>query len=61
MTALDLFNFLSYNGFAASKPECKALLRSLDINQDGLLSYSDFLQAVLPATSPQLRTIATSR
>jgi Ca2+-binding EF-hand superfamily protein len=54
-------NFLRDNEIYALDKDLSNLYKVYDSNCDGRLSYSEFLNAVLPKTSPVLRSLATGR
>ena len=57
----DLHTFLLDNGVNASEKDVLYLFRLFDSKGDQRLCYSDFLEAILPATSPALRKLAMER
>jgi len=61
LTSTDLKDFLADNKVFITSSEAYDLLRSLDLDRDGSLSYSEFLNAVLPKTDSSLRQRATLR
>jgi Ca2+-binding EF-hand superfamily protein len=52
----DLQDFLSSNKVYPSDTELRMLFLSWDSDQDGRLSFTDFIEAVLPAVNRFLRT-----
>ncbi len=71
LTSTDLRNFLQFvirsenvsreSGTAASEREVFAVLKHYDRDQDGKLSFKEFLAIVLPLNNPALRSTATQR
>jgi Ca2+-binding EF-hand superfamily protein len=61
LTSTDLKDFLADNKVFISSGEAYDLLRALDLDRDGRISYSEFLKAVLPKTDSSLRQRATNR
>ncbi|CAG9312033.1 unnamed protein product [Blepharisma stoltei] len=61
LSAFDLLHFLRQNSVIISEQEAFTLVKNWDHNRDGRVSYSDFLESVLPATRPSLKAIATTR
>lgn len=57
----DLHDFLRDNGISATERDVLYLFKLYDSNGDQRLTYSNFLNAVLPVTSPALRQLATQR
>ena len=51
----DLVAYLESNGSKRSIPECAKLIHYFDSDEDGMLSYSDFIQLVLPCDNNDLR------
>lgn len=54
-------DFLVQNNVSASSRECLHLFNQLDFNDDGLISYNDFIQTLLPQEDSKLKTLATLR
>ena len=44
-----------------SEPEVYALLKFFDSDEDGLLSFQDFIQIVLPCEDNKLRNVVVQR
>ena len=62
LTPLELLMFLNDNQVHhVSEQELQQLLRFFDSDEDGRLSYQDFLQIVLPCEDNVLRSIAAER
>ena len=61
LDALDVVRFLEDNKVHYSENNCQAFIRRYDADNDGLLTYNEFLSAVLPQDNPTLRTIAAQR
>ena len=61
LSAGDLKAFMDLSPAEVSDRDFANLVRVWDVDGDGLVSYTEFLTAVLPKTSPALRAIATSR
>jgi len=61
LSSYELTDFLRDNGILCTDADGYALLRLYDSNADGRLSYSDFMNAVLPRTEASLRGRATAR
>ena len=57
----DVITFCSDNGVYCSFSDAVGLIAQYDENGNGRLSFDEYLQLVLPATSPSLRSLATSR
>jgi Ca2+-binding EF-hand superfamily protein len=57
----DLHKFLRENDIYVTERDVKNLIKLYDSNADDRLSYTDFLNLVLPNTSPALRKICTQR
>jgi len=49
------------NNIIISNRESLHLLDALDFNEDGKISYNDFVQTVLPQEEKKLRTLCTLR
>jgi Ca2+-binding EF-hand superfamily protein len=47
--------YMDSNGSKRSIPECAKLVRFFDSDEDGILSYADFMQIVLPCDNNDLR------
>lgn len=47
--------YFESNGSRRSIAECAKLIRYFDSDEDGVLSYSDFIQIVLPCDNNDLR------
>jgi len=57
----DIQRFLKENEIFVTENDIKNLIGLYDLNNDKKLSYTEFLNLVLPNTSPALRKLATSR
>ena len=57
----DLHEFLRDNSIVATEKDVLYLFRLFDTNGDQRMTYSNFLNATLPVTSPALRQLATQR
>ena len=57
----DVQVFCNANGVYCSLQDATDLIGQYDENGDGRLSYAEFQQIVLSATSPSLRLLATGR
>jgi len=57
----ELHNFLRDNDLHVLEKDIHNLYKVFDLNQDGRITYTEFLNIVLPKTSPSLRQLATSR
>ena len=58
---MDLYNFLRDNSTIISERESFNILKTYDLNGDGKLSYTEFMNAILPAANLMLRNLASSR
>lgn len=57
-----MFNFLRESGIHhVAEPELFELLKFFDSDEDGLLSFQDFIQMVLPCEDNKLRSMVTAR
>ena len=61
ITPTDLNKFMLDNRVNAMEKECYYVLKFFDTTGLGRLSYTDFLQMVLPTDNPTLRELATQR
>jgi Ca2+-binding EF-hand superfamily protein len=61
LTVYQVIDFLRENDFIALEKDVRNVFRQYSTSVDGRLSYADFLEVVLPKTSPVLREIATQR
>jgi Ca2+-binding EF-hand superfamily protein len=61
LTSADLRDFLTDNKVYITSTEAHDLLRVLDLDRDGRVSYTEFLGGVLPKTDSSLRHRATRR
>ena len=62
LTSGDILNFLRDNAvFSANESDCFRLLRFFDSDEDGRLSYQDFIQMVLPCEDSFLRQVTQDR
>jgi len=59
LTAYQIVDFLRENGFIVLEKDVRNVIRQY--STDGRLSYTDFLEVVLPRTNSVLRTICTQR
>ena len=57
----DLMNFLRSNKKESQAKPCFFLIKFFDSDMDGKLSYTDFLEMVLPTCAPDLRSLACQR
>lgn len=57
----DIQEFLRANNVPSERKELERLVSFHDANEDGLLSFIEFLHLVLPQDNPGLRTAATQR
>ncbi|KRW99206.1 hypothetical protein PPERSA_07449 [Pseudocohnilembus persalinus] len=57
----ELVDFLNTNRIVSTNREQLALFAGLDANEDGLISYSDFVSTILPQEDEKLRNLATLR
>lgn len=57
----DLHQFLKDNGIYPTEKDILRLFHLFDTNGDQRISYTNFLDATLPCTSPALRKLATQR
>lgn len=61
ITASNIHKFLTDNCIDTSLKKCQALLSHYDSDCDGILSYKEFLEMVLPKEHPDLRAFVTQR
>ena len=62
ITAYEIYRFMRNTlTVNVSLSEAETLVKEFDGNQDYRLSYSEFLQCVLPATSRAFRDLALNR
>ena len=58
----DISHFLRENGITGISPsDCAAMIKFFDSDQDGSMSYNDFLQVVLPCDDTYLRAEVLKR
>jgi len=57
----EVIDFLRDNELVVLERDIQALFKVYDSNRDSRLNYSEFLNMVLPKTSPALRQLATQR
>lgn len=58
---VDLLYFLEGNGIPVEQAETRAVFHKYDLDEDGLLSYNEFLEMVLPSSDPDLRAVICQR
>lgn len=61
LNAVDIKSFLEDNKINFSEHDCDIFVQRYDIDGDGQLAYSEFLQGVLTLDNTVLRTITTQR
>lgn len=61
ISSANIMQFLSENLIDMSLAKCRLILNHYDSDQDGLLSYKEFLELVLPKEHPELRAFVTQR
>ena len=61
ITSSNIQRFLSENLIDLDLDRCRNLLAHYDADKDGLLSYKEFLEIVLPKEHPDLRAFVTQR
>lgn len=61
ITSYDISKFLADNNILQSEDACSAFIKRYDIDQDGSLNYTEFLNSVLVLTNKDLRKAVTSR
>ncbi|KAL4487559.1 hypothetical protein ABPG72_017348 [Tetrahymena utriculariae] len=61
LSATDLIDFLEQNKILISHKEAIQLLRILDLNNDGRVTYADFAESILPQEDARLKQIANLR
>lgn len=61
ISSANVMQFLSENLIDMSLAKCRLILNHYDSDQDGLLSYKEFLELVLPKEHPELRAFVTQR
>lgn len=60
VTSVEILNFLRDNGIHnITEADCYYLVKFFDSDEDGRLSYPDFMQMILPCDNPSLRAVAT--
>ena len=52
----DIMNFMKENGYNIAIGDCARLLKFFDSDEDGRLSYADFIQIVLPCDNNMMRS-----
>ena len=50
-----------HGNFAATESECYRLVKFFDSDEDGRLSFNDFVQMILPCEDNTLRNVALDR
>ena len=59
---LDFLNFLRENGITeATEADCYYIVKFFDADEDGKLSYPEYLQIILPCLNHKLRASTTQR
>jgi Ca2+-binding EF-hand superfamily protein len=58
---VDIQAYVQSNGSPSSIPECSKLVRYFDSDGDGILSYNDFIQMVLPCDNNEMRLMVQKR
>ena len=61
ITAKGIVNFLADNKIYYSEEQCGIFIQRFDLDKDQELSYSEFLNALLPFENPLLRTVTSQR
>jgi Ca2+-binding EF-hand superfamily protein len=61
LTVYQVVDFLRENGIIALEKDVRNVFNLYSTSADGRLSYTDFLEVVLPRTNSVLRTICTQR
>jgi len=61
LTVYQVVDFLRENSFHVLEKDVRNVFRLYSTSADGRLSYTDFLEVVLPRTNSVLRTICTQR
>lgn len=61
ITTSNIQRFLSENLIDLSVERCRNLVSHYDADRDGMLSYKEFLEIVLPKEHPDLRAYVTQR
>jgi len=61
ITSANINQYLSENLIDLSLSKCRNILNHYDSDLDGLLSYKEFLELVLPKEHPELRAYVTQR
>jgi Ca2+-binding EF-hand superfamily protein len=61
LSVYQVVDFLRENDFHVLEKDVRNVFRQYSTSTDGRLSYTDFLEVVLPKTNSVLRTIATQR
>ena len=62
ITSFEILNFLRDNRvFTATEQECHRLVKFFDSDEDGRLSFTDFIQIVLPCEDNFLRNVTLDR
>lgn len=62
ITSFEILNFLRDNRvYTATEQECHRLVKFFDSDEDGRLSFNDFIQIVLPCEDNFLRNVTLDR
>ena len=61
VTASSIHKFIKENGMEIDLQKCRTMVEHYDSDQDGVLSYKEFLEIVLPKEHPDLRAFVTQR
>ncbi len=61
ITAKGIVNFLADNKIYYSEEQCGIFIQRFDLDRDQELSFSEFLNALLPFENPLLRTTTSQR
>lgn len=61
VSSSNIMQFLSENLVDMSLAKCRLILNHYDADKDGVLSYKEFLELVLPKEHPELRAFVTQR
>jgi Ca2+-binding EF-hand superfamily protein len=61
VTPNHIQNFLSDNGIEVKSRKCQNLINHYDLDRDGMLSYLEFINMVLPKEHPELRAYVAQK
>lgn len=61
IVASDIRSFLAEHRIFYTENDCYLFIKRFDMNRDSLLTFNEFLNALLPLNNPNIRAIATQR